>query len=179
MCCTSDFIRCRWSCVTSAPTGTTLTENWSRGSSSWSRSWTTWLAASSRHRSCCLRSYVTETRRSGKRYLQLLAMRLLLHRTADNTWQDVVAELNWNTPALEDRRSLFCFSFHFLSFCRWHGCKCFFHKVSVTFPSAARIRGSQGSCRTVTKQRKHLIQFSAACVAQWLKQKNYRGIFLL
>lgn len=78
--CTSVFffslnsIRCRWSCATSVPTGTTPIESLSRGSCSWSRSWTSWPAASSRPQSCYLRSYVTETQTSGKQHLQLLVM---------------------------------------------------------------------------------------------------------
>lgn len=59
------FNRCRWSCATSAPTGTTPIGSWSSGSSPWSRNWTSWAAVSIRHLSCSLRSCCVATRRSG------------------------------------------------------------------------------------------------------------------
>lgn len=59
------FNRCRWSCATSAPTGTTPIGSWSSGSSPWSRNWTSWAAVSIRHLSCSLRSCSVATRRSG------------------------------------------------------------------------------------------------------------------
>lgn len=99
--CVADVNRCRWSCATSVPIGTTPIGSWSSVSSPWSRSWTSWVAASIRPLSCCLRSYVTVTRRSGKQCSQLA---VTLHRSA-NTLQDVVSKTNQLRKTF-----LFCFA---------------------------------------------------------------------
>lgn len=105
---TSDSNRCRWSCATSAPTGITLIGSWSSVSSPWNRSWMSWVAASSRRLSCCLRSYVTATQRSGKQQLQLPVM---LRRSTDSTLQDVVSWLNRSAPALRNNTLFVVFFF--------------------------------------------------------------------
>lgn len=62
----TDFNRCRWSCATSAPTGTTPIGSWSSGSSPWSRNWMNWVAVSIRRPSCSLRSCSAAVRRAGE-----------------------------------------------------------------------------------------------------------------
>lgn len=87
--------RCRWSCVISAPIGITRIGSWSNGSCPWSRNSKSWVAPSKKPQSCCLRSYVTATRRSGKQSSQ--HSRLMLCRSA--TWHKMTEDGYHNAVA--------------------------------------------------------------------------------
>lgn len=80
------FNRCRWSWVIWVPTGTIPIGSWSSVSFPWSRNWTSWVAASTKPRSFCLRSYISTIPKSGEDSEMLL----MLCTSLNTTLKDVV-----------------------------------------------------------------------------------------